>query len=92
MGSFYKAKCDRLTLKAGSRSKAKVAVANRIARVSFLILSGQINKFKDLGSERVANKDRQIKNAIRKLESLGLTVHKVDHQKIELTNHSVVKI
>ena len=69
-----------------------MAVANRIARVSFLILGKQVAKFKDLGSERVTDKNRQIKNAIKKLESLGMIVQKIDHQKIEVVNHTTVKI
>ncbi len=42
-------------MKTGSRNKAKVAIANRMARAIYCILSGENVCYKELSSNRVIN-------------------------------------
>lgn len=80
-GSYYQAKFNSLTFRLGSANKAKVAIANRIARCVFHIIKNKA-RFKDLGPLRADSKDQQIKRALSKLKSLGVTVQFHHHQKI----------
>jgi len=56
------------------------------------MLSGQIGKFKDLKKDRVFNKEKAIKNTIKKLESLGVEVEKINFTKIKATTKKVVEV
>jgi len=49
-GSFYRAKYNKLRYRLGSANKAKVAIANRIARSIYKILAG--DKYKEIGYMR----------------------------------------
>ena len=56
------------------------------------MLSGQIQKFKDLKEDRVFDKEKSIKNAIKKLESLGVEVEKINFTKIRATTKKTVEV
>jgi len=58
-GSFYRAKYNQWKFKLGSANKAKVAVANRIARAIYKIIAG--DKYKELGYLRGDPKEHKIK-------------------------------
>lgn len=79
--SFYQAKYNRLKGRLGSANKAKVAIANRLARAIFHILKYK-KSFKDLGYLRADPEDQRIKRAIATLKTLGLQVNYHTHQKI----------
>ncbi len=49
-GSFYRAKYNKLVFRLGCKNKAKVAIANRLARAIYKILAG--DKYKELGYMR----------------------------------------
>ena len=57
---------DRL----GSANKAKVAIANRIARAIYKIIAG--DKYKELGYMRGDPKEHKIKLLIKQLKNLGV--------------------
>ncbi len=82
-GTYYQAKYAKLTMKTGSRNKAKVAIANRMARAIYCILSGENICYKELGSNRVINEEKKIKNLINQLKSLGVQVNHHTEEKIE---------
>lgn len=82
-GSYYKAKYSKLTLRTGSKNKAKVAIANRIARSIYCILSDQNLRFKDLGSHHVIDEQKQIKYHLEKLKKLGAEINMITKEKIE---------
>lgn len=70
-------KYRRLRYRLGSANKAKVAIANRIARVVYKVLGG--SSYKDLGYARGAERDeRKIKNLLSQLRNMGLSVRKND--------------
>jgi transposase len=73
-GSYYQAKYRRLVMQTGSRMKAIIAIANRICRAIFHIISKPNERFKDLGWARVEHPQAAVKRAIGKLRALGLTV------------------
>jgi len=79
--SYYKAKYNRLIFKLGSKNKAKVAIANRMARAIYHIIKDKV-RFKDIGAVRADTTDHQIRRAINKLKSLGVDVQFHYHQKI----------
>jgi hypothetical protein len=64
----------------GSPNKAKVAVANRLARAVFKVLGG--NPYKDIGYMRGDPVEKQIESLVRKLKNLGVNVHHQNHQMI----------
>lgn len=64
----------------GSANKAKVAIANRIARAIYKILAG--DKYKELGYMRGDPKEHKIKLLIKQLKNLGVDVHHQNHQLI----------
>jgi hypothetical protein len=63
----------------GSANKAKVAIANRMARAIYFIIKEGC-RFKDLGSTRADTKNQQIRRAVNKLKSLGVDVNFHYHQ------------
>jgi hypothetical protein len=70
-------------MKTGSRNKAKIAIANCMARAIYCILAGEDIYYRELGSQRVHNEEKQIKNLINRLKSLGVQVNHHTEEKIE---------
>ena len=83
--SFYKAKYNKLTFRLGSRNKAKVAIANRIARAVYKVLAG--DKYKELTHNRVDTNEQEIKKLVHRLRLYGADVQ-YKSEKITVT-HSV---
>ena len=92
--SFYMSKYRRFRYRLGSANKAKVAIANRLARAVYKILGGET--FKDLGYARGAERDeRKIKSLLSQLRNMGLTVHKntsevIVSEEITVTSSGVI--
>lgn len=84
--SYYKAKCDKLTIQTGSRNKAKVAIANRIARLVYKMIKDPNCYFIDQGQIKVKSPETKIKNLIGKLKKLGVDVQYQTEQKIIAKN------
>jgi hypothetical protein len=82
-GSYYSAKFAKLTLRTGSKNKAKVAIANRMARAIYCILAGSEIRYKELGSQHVVDEQKQIKNLVNRLKSLGVEVNLHTHEVID---------
>lgn len=78
--SFYRAKYNSLIFRLGSKNKAKVAIANRMARAIYHIIKYPAARYKDLGEVRVDTQEQQIKRAIKKLEKLGVKVNYYHHK------------
>ena len=72
--SYYQAKHTRLILQTGSKNKATVAIANRIARVIYHLIKDPDRRFTDLTKSRVLSTDYQIKRKIAQLRQLGVEV------------------
>ncbi len=64
----------------GSANKAKVAIANRLARTIYKILCGAT--YKDLGYMRADPVEQQVHRLIRQLKNLGVDVHHHGHQTV----------
>lgn len=79
-GSFYRNKYNKLKFKLGSANKAKVAIANRIARTVYKIIAG--DTYKDLGYCRAMEHEDKIKVLINQLKALGVNIRHEGHQKI----------
>ncbi|MGE3682422.1 MAG: transposase [Bdellovibrionales bacterium] len=79
-GSFYRAKYNKWKFSRGSANKAKVAVANRIARAIYKIIAG--DKYKELGDMRGDPKEHKIKLLIKQLKNLGVDIQHHNHQVI----------
>ena len=81
--SFYEAKYKKLTIQTGSRNKAKVAIANKIARVIYkMITDSTCDKFIDPGPVKAVNPQKKIKNLIQQLQRLGVDVEHHTKEKI----------
>lgn len=78
--SFYRSKYNKLRFKLGSANKAKVAIANKLARVIYKVLGGA--QFKDLGYMRGDPREDQIRRLVRQLKTLGVDIHHENHQMI----------
>ena len=79
--SYYRAKYNTLTFRLGSKNKAKVAIANRLARAVYHIIKHPSIRYKDLGEVRVDTVEQQIKRSITKLKNLGVKVDYYQHKK-----------
>jgi hypothetical protein len=79
-GSFYRAKYNKLVFKLGSANKAKVAIANRIARTIYLVLGGK--EYRELGYMRAEPHELKIKRLVNQLKALGVDIKHVSHQMI----------
>jgi len=90
-GTYLAAKKNKLTLRLGSKNKAKVAVANSIARALFWMIKEKI-PYKDPGPFRVNNPQKQIKNMVKKLQSLGVKVEYFTEEKIVLKTSATTLI
>jgi hypothetical protein len=80
--SYYKAKYNKLRFQLGSANKAKVAIANRIARTIYHLIKKPELAFHDLGQLRVESPEKRINRLIGQLKSMGVTVEYYPHQKI----------
>ncbi len=79
--SFYKSKYNRLRFRLGSANKAKVAIANRVARAVYKVLGGK--EYKDIGYARGMERDeKRVKNLLSQLKNMGLKVHHELHEVI----------
>jgi phenylpyruvate tautomerase PptA (4-oxalocrotonate tautomerase family) len=79
-GSFYRAKYNKLVFRLGSANKAKVAIANRLARAIFKVLGGA--PFKDIGYMRGDPHEQQVRRLVAQLKALGVDVKHHNHQMI----------
>ena len=82
-GSFYRAKYNTLKFKLGSANKAKVAIANRLARSIYKVLGGET--YKEIGYMRGDPREGQIEKLVRKLRALGVDIDHKNHQMITTT-------
>ena len=87
--SFYRAKYNKLVFKLGSANKAKVAIANRIARAIYKILCGE--KYKELGYMRGDPHEAKIRKHVAALKALGANVFHHNHQMIVSEKRVVVE-
>jgi len=78
--SFYRAKYNKLKFRLGSANKAKVAIANKIARVIYKVLGGA--EYKDLGYRRGDPREDQIRRLVRQLKTLGVDIKHENHEMI----------
>jgi hypothetical protein len=79
-GTFYRAKYNKLVFRLGSANKAKVAIANRLARAIYLILGGA--RYRELGYMRAEPHEQKIKKLVNQLRALGVNIQHVNHQMI----------
>jgi hypothetical protein len=85
-GSFYRAKYNKLVFRLGSANKAKVAIANRLARAIYKVLGGA--PFKDIGYMR-GDPHEQVRRLVAQLKALGVNVKHHNHQMIVETVRKV---
>jgi hypothetical protein len=78
--SFYRAKFNKLKFRLGSANKAKVAIANRIARTIYKIMAG--DKYKEIGCMRGDPHEMKVKELVGKLRALGVDIRHHNHQMI----------
>jgi hypothetical protein len=78
--SFYRSKYNKLSFRLGSKNKAKVAIANKLARVVYKILAG--DSYKEIGYMRGDPREQKIKTLLSQLRSLGVEVHGHTYQQI----------
>ena len=64
----------------GSANKAKVAIANRLARAIYKILGGAV--FKDIGYKRGDPHEHQVRRLVAQLKNLGVDIRHENHQMI----------
>ncbi len=86
-GSFYRAKYNKLVFRLGSANKAKVAIANRLARAIYKILGG--STFKDIGYMRGDPHEQHVRRLVSQLKNLGVDIRHVNHQMIVETTRKV---
>jgi hypothetical protein len=79
-GSYYRAKYNKLVYRLGSKNKAKVAIANRLARAIYKILGGA--KYKDIGYMRGDPHEEKVKRLVAQLKNLGVDIKHHNHQMI----------
>jgi hypothetical protein len=89
-GTFYRAKYNKLAYRLGSANKAKVAIANRIARGVYFILGGK-RRYRELGYQRGAPHEQKIHKLINQLKALGVNIKHVNHQMIVSTKKITVE-
>jgi len=86
-GSFYRAKYNKLVYRLGSKNKAKVAIANRLARTIYKVLGG--SPFKDIGYMRGDPHEEKVKRLVAQLKSLGVNISHQNHQMIVSSTRKV---
>lgn len=62
----------------GSANKAKVAIANRLARVIYKVLGGK--SYKDLGYIRGNSNEGKINQLLLQLRNMGVNIKHVNHE------------
>lgn len=77
--SFYRNKYYKLRFRLASANKAKVAIANRVARGVYKVLAG--DRYKELGYRR-ADDNKKVQSLISQLKLLGFKVHTEVHEMI----------
>lgn len=71
-GSNARAKYNTQKFRLGSANKAKVCIANRLARSIYFVLGGK--SYKDIGYMRGDPREKQIETLVRKLKALGVVI------------------
>ena len=79
--SFYRSKYNKLSFRLGSKNKAKVAIANKLARVVYKVLAGAT--YKDLGYMRGDPREQKIQSHLKSLRALGVNISYHNHQIID---------
>mgnify|MGYP001490992182 FL=1 len=79
-GTFYRSKYNKLVFRLGSANKAKVAIANRLARSIYMILGG--DQYRELGYMRGDPHEQKVKRLVNQLRALGVDIKHIDHQMI----------
>jgi len=79
-GTFYRAKYNKLVFRLGSANKAKVAIANRLARSIYLVMGG--DRYRELGYMRGDPHELKVKRLVNQLRALGVDIKHVNHQMI----------
>jgi hypothetical protein len=79
-GTFYRAKYNKLVPRLGSANKAKVAIANRLARAIYKILGGE--HYREIGYMRADPHEQRVKKLVHQLRALGVDIKHVNHQMI----------
>lgn len=87
-GSFYRAKYNKLRYRLGSANKAKVAIANRIARTIYKILAG--DRYKEIGYMRGDPHEQKIRSLVAQLKAMGVHIMHHNHQMIISQNRVTV--
>ena len=70
-------------------SKAKIAIANRLARAIYKILSG--DKYKERGYKKGDPREIRVRRLVEQLRAEGVNIFHVDHQMIVSENRIVVE-
>lgn len=78
--SFYRSKYNKLKFRLGSANKAKVAIANRIARSIYKVLAG--DKYKEIGYLRGDPHENKVRKLVGQLKALGVNIRHESHQMI----------
>lgn len=78
--SFYRNKYNKLKFKLGSANKAKVAIANRIARAVFCVLAGA--EYKEIGYQRAKTNQDKIETLVKQLKNLGVKIRYENHEQV----------
>lgn len=76
--SFYRNKYYKLRFRLGSAGKAKMAIANRVARSVFKVLAGEV--YREIGYMRAESDIKKINTLVAKLRLLGADVKVESHQ------------
>lgn len=79
-GTFYRARYNKYAFRLGSANKARVAIANKLARAVYKILAGA--QYKELGYMRGDPHEEKVKKLIGQLRALGVNIKHVNHQMI----------
>lgn len=69
-----------MVFRLGSANKAKVAIANRLARTIYKVLGGE--PFKDIGYMRGDPHEQQVRRLVAQLKNLGVDIKHENHQLI----------
>ena len=76
-------------MRLGSANKAKIAIANRLARAIYKILSG--DKYKERGYKKGDTREIRVRRLVEQLRAEGVNIFHVDHQMIVSENRIVVE-
>lgn len=87
--SFYRAKYNKWVFRLGSANKAKVALANRLARAIYKIMAG--DRFKEIGYIRGDPHEKKIEKLVNQLKALGVNITHHNHQTIVSEKRLVVE-